>query len=238
MRTVGFSTGALARGDYRHALEMLSNKPVTAVELSALRQDELRPLVEDLGNLNLRCFPYVAFHAPSSIDPSFELTAIELLERVAARGWPIIVHPNAMSTPLVWARFDDLLCIENMDKRKSVGQTAADLARIFEALPRASFCFDVGHARQVDPTMSEATAILQSFSHKLKQLHVSDVNTQSRHDPLSLESMLAFQRVSHLVPPEIPIIMESRVDEAHIAEELERAIESLTPNAVLATAGD
>jgi hypothetical protein len=54
MRTAGFSTGALARGDYRHALEMLSDKPVTAVELPALRQDELRPLVEDLDNLNLR----------------------------------------------------------------------------------------------------------------------------------------------------------------------------------------
>jgi hypothetical protein len=32
--------------------------------------------------------------------------------------------------------------------------------------------------------------------------------------------------------------MESRVDEAHISEELERAVESLTPNAVLAIAGD
>jgi hypothetical protein len=86
--------------------------------------------------------------------------------------------------------------------------------------------------------MSEATAILQSFSHRLKQLRVSDVNTQSKHDPLGLESMLASQRVSHLVRPEIPIIMESRVDEAHISEELERAIESLTPSAVLAIAGD
>jgi hypothetical protein len=180
----------------------------------------------------------VAFHAPSAIDPSFELAAIELLERVAARGWPIIVHPNAMHTPAAWARFDALLCIENMDKRKPVGQTAADLAGIFAVLPQASFCLDLGHARQVDPTMSEATAILQCFSQKLKQLHVSDVNTQSKHDPLSLESMLAFQRVSHLVPPEIPIIMESRVDEDHISEELERAVESLMPNAVLAIAGD
>jgi hypothetical protein len=71
MRTAGFSTGALARGDYRHALEMLSDKPVTAVELSALRQDELRPLVEDLDNLNLRRFSYLAFHAPSLIRPFF-----------------------------------------------------------------------------------------------------------------------------------------------------------------------
>ena len=98
MRTVGFSTGALARGDYRHALEMLSDKPVTAVELSALRQDELRPLVEDLDNLNLRRFSYLAFHAPSLIDPSFELPAIKLLERVEVGRLLCIRTP----CPLLW----------------------------------------------------------------------------------------------------------------------------------------
>jgi hypothetical protein len=235
---IGFSTGALARNDYRRALEMLTDKDVNAVELSALRQEELQPLVEDLDNLDLHRFQYIAFHAPSSLDPAFEVTAIQLLERIAARGWPIIVHPNAMHDPAAWAHFDTLLCIENMDKRKPIGQTAKDLVRIFDLLPSASFCFDIGHARQVDPTMSEATLILQVCRKKLKQLHVSEVNTQSKHDPLSLESMLAFQRVASLVPQEVPIIMESRVDESHISEELGRALESLTPNAVLAMAGD
>lgn len=238
MRMIGFSTGALARSDYRQALRMLTGKDVNAVELSALRQEELKPIVEDLDNLDLRKFRYVAFHAPSSLDPALEVSAIQLLERVAARSWPIIVHPNAMYDPAAWAQFDALLCIENMDKRKPIGQTAADLGRIFDVLPRASFCFDIGHARQVDPTMSEATAILQVCRKRLKQLHVSEVNTQSKHDSLSLESMLAFQRVASLVPQDIPIIMESRVDESHISEEVGRALESLTPNAFLAIAGD
>ena len=238
MRTIGFSTGALARRHYQRALQMLADKPANAVELSALRQDELQPLVEHLDNLDLGKFSYKAFHAPSSIDRSFEPVAIKLLEQVASRGWPIIVHPDAMHTPAAWAHFGDLLCIENMDKRKPVGQTAVDLARIFEVLPDASFCFDIGHARQVDPTMSEATAILQSLRAKLRQLHVSEVNTQSKHDPLSLESVLAFHRVSHLVSPEIPIIMESRVEEEYIREEIQRALDALSPEAVVAIAGD
>lgn len=238
MRMIGFSTGALTLGDYRHALRILADKDVNAVELSALRQEELKPLVEDLENLDLLKFQYIAFHAPSSLEPSFEGTALELLEQVAGREWPIIVHPNVMHNVEAWAKFDRLLCIENMDKRKAIGQTAADLVEIFRVLPRASFCFDIGHARQVDPTMSEATRILQLCGDKLKQLHVSDVNTQSKHDPLSLESMLAFQRVAGLVPDDIPVIMESRVDEAHIEEEISRALESLTPNAILAMAGD
>src|SRR5579864_5701152 len=153
MRTIGFSTGALARNDFRRALRMLQGKQVTAIELSALRELELLPLVEQLDELDLKGFQYTDFHAPSSMDEAFEAVALRALEQVATRNWPIIVHPDAMHRWSEWARFGDLLCIENMDKRKPIGQTAADLARIFEALPRASFCFDVGHARQVDPTM-------------------------------------------------------------------------------------
>ncbi len=238
MKIIGFSTGALALRDYRKALQMLADKPVNAVELSALREDELEPLVDNLSSLDLEQYSYCSFHAPSAIDPSFEQRALELLDRVAERGWPIVVHPDAMHTPAAWAHFGDLLCIENMDKRKRIGQTAADLAIIFEVLPRASFCFDLGHVRQIDPTMSEATAILRRFRPRLRQLHVSEVNTQSKHDPLSLESAMAFQRVSHLLTPDTPVILESRVTEDRICEEIHHAIEALTPEAAFAVAGD
>jgi hypothetical protein len=238
MKCIGFSTGALARNDFRRALQMLADKEVSAVELSALRQDELEPLVAQLGQLELGQFQYISFHAPSSMERSFEPRALELLQQVAARKWPIVVHPDAMHTPAEWARLGDCLCIENMDKRKPIGQTATDLARIFEILPDASLCFDIGHARQVDPTMSEAWTILQRFRDRLKQLHVSEVNTQSKHDPLSLESVLAFQRVSHLVPTDVPIILESRVEESEINEEIQSALNALNPATQLAVASD
>jgi hypothetical protein len=238
MRSIGFSTGALARNDFRKALRMLSGKAVSAIELSALRQDELAPLVEQLDSLDLDRFEYKAFHAPSAMDASFEALAIKLLEQVVIRGWPIIVHPDAMHSPWEWARLGNLLCIENMDKRKPIGQTAVDLTKIFDMLPDASFCFDLGHARQVDPTMSEATTIMQNFRVRLRQLHVSEVNTQSKHDPLSLESIMAFHRVSHLVPPETPIILESRVEEDGISQEIEHALQALSTNRLLALAGD
>src|SRR5438128_2017861 len=103
MRCVGFSTGALARSDFRRALQMLADKDVCAVELSALRQDELIPLVDQLERLDLSTFEYVSFHAPSLMERSFEPLAVKLLEQVAFREWPIIVHPDAMFTPLEWA---------------------------------------------------------------------------------------------------------------------------------------
>lgn len=238
MKCIGFSTGALARGDFRHALQMLSDKNVNALELSALRQDELALLVQQLDQLDLSRFQYISFHAPSAMEQSYEPTALELLKQVAARNWPIIVHPDAIHTPSNWACLGDSLCIENMDKRKPIGQTATDLAKFFDALPKASLCFDIGHARQVDPTMSEAWAILQRFRGKIKQLHVSEVNTQSKHDPISLESILAFQKVSHLLPADVPIILESRVEESEIDEEIQTALDALSPASQLAIASD
>jgi Xylose isomerase-like TIM barrel len=238
MGNIGFSTGALAAGDFRRALQMLSGKNVNAVELSALRQNEITPLAHQIDQLDLGRFQYISFHAPSAMEQSFEPTAIELLKQVAARNWPIIVHPDAMHTPAQWACLGDCLCIENMDKRKPIGQTATDLAKLFDALPNASLCFDIGHARQVDPTMSEAWAILQRFRSRIKQLHVSEVNTESKHDPISLESILAFQKVAYLLPADVPIILESRVEESEINEEMQTALDALNPAIHLALASD
>ncbi len=236
MRLIGFSTGALTRDDFRAALRILGQRNVYAVELSALRQHELIPLIEELDNLDLRQFRYKAFHAPSVMDRDFESVAISALDQVALRQWPIIVHPDAMFNPSKWAHFGDLLCIENMDKRKPVGQTVSHLIEIFKVLPRASLCFDIGHARQVDPTMSEAAAILQYCKGRLRQLHISEVNSQSKHDPLSFESVLAFRRVAHLVPESVPVIIESRVGEDEVEEEIENVRKALSFQ--LAIAGD
>jgi hypothetical protein len=238
MRCIGFSTGALARGNFRLALDMLADKDVNAVELSALRREELGSLVAELDRLDLSRFRHISFHAPSSIEPPFEQAVLKLLAEVATRGWPIIVHPDAMVNPSEWASLRDSLCIENMDKRKPVGQTARQLAEIFQVFPNASLCFDIGHARQVDPTMVEASVILRTFRHRIRQLHVSEVNTQSKHDPLSLESILAFHRVAHLLPADAPIILESRVEESQIEEEIQSAINALNPQQLLAVAGD
>ncbi len=238
MRYIGFSTGALAKENVQRALEMLANKAVSAIELSALRQQELLPLLNQIDRLDLTRFEYISFHAPSEMDVSFEPQALKSLEQVCSRGWPIIVHPNVIHTPSDWANFGELLYLENMDKRKPIGQTAAHLTELFGRLPEASLCLDLGHARQIDPTMSEAAEILFRFSAKIRQLHVSEVNAQSRHDALTREAIMAFQKVSDLVPESVPIILESRVDESEIAAEIEKARRALEPTNIIAVASD
>jgi hypothetical protein len=172
------------------------------------------------------------------VDPGFEAEAIKLLHIIADRGWPIILHPDAIHEIAAWRDFGKLLCIENMDKRKPIGRSAEELSKVFQELPRASFCLDLGHARQVDPTMSEAVAIISRFRRRLTQLHVSEVNAQSRHDPLTLQTILACQRVAQFIPEETPIILESRVGTADIESEVENAIRALKPVPALAFAGD
>ena len=184
MRPLGFSTGALAYADFREALRMLDQKEVQAVELSALRQDELVPLLQAIPSLDLTGFDYVSIHAPSQFDANREAASWELIAGEAARGWPIVLHPDAIHNRCnsdfgLWRELGATICIENMDKRKPIGRSAQELARILAQLPDATFCFDIGHARQFDPTMTEAWLVLREFGSKLRQVHVSEVNTDS-----------------------------------------------------------
>jgi len=227
-RTVGFSTGALAFGDFRRALNMLRvRRDILAVELSALRQPELLPLRDAANELDLSQFIYVAVHAPSNIDGETEQQVVNHLFDFAAKGWPVIVHPDAIHNYSLWSTFGNLLCVENMDKRKEIGRTLDELAIVFNRLPDASLCFDLGHARQVDATMTEAYLILKVYQSRLRQIHVSDVNTSSRHDRLSFSSIKTFQQVAEFIPESVPIIVESVIKECDIELELRRVEEAL-----------
>ena len=227
-RTVGFSRGALAFGDFRRALDMLRPHEIPAVELSALRQPELSPLRAAVTELDLSQFRYVAVHAPSNFDADDERQVVSCLLDLAANGWPIVVHPDAIHDFSLWREFGNLLCVENMDKRKPVGRTVDELATVFDELPDASLCFDLGHARQVDATMTEAYLILKTYESRLRQVHISEVNTCSRHDRLSFSSIRAFQLVADLIPESVPLIIEAVIDESEIEREL-RSVEEALP---------
>lgn len=223
MRKFGYSTGALALGDFRRALAILHAKPLEAVELSALRADELPSLVDALDSLDLQQYEYISVHAPSRYQPEDEPVIVDLLRSVARRGWPIVLHPDAIVDAARWRPFGNLLCIENMDKRKPIGRTVAELEHVFEQLPDASFCFDIGHARQVDSSMTGAYFLLKQYGPRLRQVHLSEVNTASRHDALSFVSILAFQEVAHWIPESVPVILETPVPPERIESEVEQA---------------
>jgi hypothetical protein len=227
VQPLGFSTGALALSDFRSALQMLAKQPVHAVELSALRKEELGRLLRSLDDLDLSQFSYVSIHAPSSFSPEAEAWIFRGLYEIRHRGWPIIVHPDTLHDYSLWRKLGNLLCIENMDKRKPVGRTVRDLELLFEEFPEASFCFDIGHARQVDTSMTEAYLMLKRYSSRLRQVHISEVNSRNKHDRLSFVSILGFQEVTHLIPLSTPVIIESIVPEDQIGAEICRVQRAL-----------
>jgi len=199
------------------------------VELSALRLDELQPLIEALDDLDLTGFEFVSFHAPSRFSQQDEMYVVDCLRSAVARNIPVVVHPDVMFNTGLWKSMGPSLFIENMDKRKPVGRTAADLRVLFERFPDARFCFDLGHARQVDPTMIEARLILEAVGDRLAEVHISEVNTSSRHDPLSRYAISAFRSLASLVPESVPVVLETLIDQGQsdILTEIGRARRAL-----------
>jgi hypothetical protein len=199
---------------------MLESTETTAVELSALRDRELRPLMSSLRNLELEQFQYVSVHVPSKFKLLEESEVSAALRSCIELEIPIVIHPDVISEPKHWHGFDHLLCIENMDKRKRTGRTVEELEQFFSLFPNATFCLDLAHARQVDSTMTEARRMLRRFGDRLRQLHISEIDAVGHHHGLSLASILGIQGVSRMVDASIPIIIESMVAETEIEREI------------------
>src|ERR1700733_13095545 len=161
MRLVGYSTGAVALGDFSRALALFSAYNFQAVELSALRISEVEPLLKALPNLNLNRYRYISFHAPSAFREDEEEHLVSLLSKLPA-AWPIVLHPDSIYRVSRWSSLAARLAIENMDRRKNTGRSVSELKKIFELLPQAKMCLDLGHARQVDPSMIGAYQLLKA----------------------------------------------------------------------------
>jgi hypothetical protein len=237
MKPIGFSTGALARGDFATGLAVQRHVPrIDAVELSALRDHELPVLVDAIPSLDLDGFEYVSFHAPSKLQTLDEHAVFQLLLRLPD-AWPVIVHPELLQTPSLWRQLGERLCLENMDNRKTTGRTIAELRVLFETFPEATFCLDLGHARQIDPTMVSAMLMLEEFGDRLVEMHISEVGPRGEHLPLGATTRQAFARVVHLVPADCPLIIESIIPPDLIESELDAVsglFDGLTTQAAIA----
>jgi hypothetical protein len=76
MRPIGFSTGALAKADFRRALDTIREHRIDVVEFSALRLEELAPLLDFLCNLPAATFSFASVHAPSRFPPDAERSVV------------------------------------------------------------------------------------------------------------------------------------------------------------------
>jgi hypothetical protein len=224
MPRYGFSTGALFKDALAEGVAASVALNLHVIELSALRLRELDGLIGYVTTRDLSSFGYVSIHAPTDFTQEQERgVAGDLLVLARKFKWHVVVHPDCLCTREVWEPFGELLCIENMDKRKAVGRTVEELAIQFDRFPAASLCFDIAHAHQVDTSMTEAFRILRSYEKRICQLHVSEVTSTSKHDRISESVLGAFQEVSEQLPRNVPVIMETPVTVVEAPAELAKA---------------
>ena len=227
MNKIGYSTGAIALGDFSRAVAILNAHDFQAIELSALRVHEVEPLIEAIPRLDLRKYAYISFHAPSAFSEAEEEHLVCLLSQLPD-NWPIVLHPDTVHRFERWHTLSNRLAIENMDRRKKIGRSVQELIKVFALLPGAKMCLDLGHARQVDSSMIEAYLLLMAFSDRIVQLHVSEVDTMNRHDVISFAAELAFSQLRRFIPRSIPVIVESRVNEQEIEHEASKVKKTLS----------
>jgi hypothetical protein len=223
MLIVGFSTGALAFHDFERALQLLEPTSANAVELSALRSVELPKLLSALPSLLGRLvgrYRYISFHAPTDFED--ERGLVRQLASVANMGLNIVVHPDTMKETWRWRELGSRLCVENMDSRKTTGRTAGELFKFFNDLPNAKLCFDIAHARQVDPTMTEAAHILSIFGDRIAQTHFSELNSHGKHFRMSFSAKRAYEPFAAILA-KVPLILESVISESEIDREISEA---------------
>ncbi len=210
-KNIGYSSGALFKDDFKRAIKLCKKLNIKVLELSTLRESELKQFVKEIDTLDLSTFSYISFHAPSKISNISEKDLIKSLNIIADKGWNIVVHPDIISDFKKWIHFGELLCIENMDSRKPIGRNYSELKSIFQKLPKASLCFDVAHAMQIDSSMVETNKILSNFQSRIKQFHVSSLGSNNKHSILNFHSIEIYGRFSRYFKKSIPIIIESPI---------------------------
>lgn len=223
---IGFSTGAVSPGEPARGIDLSLQLGLRAIELSALREHELPGVREALNHPRLEEFHYVSIHAPSRFAPENEAALVATLIKLSCERFAVVVHPDVIGNPMLWRQLGDRLLLENMDRRKAKGRYAHEFERLFAELPLAGLCFDVGHVQQVDPSMTEAMAFLRKFGERLREIHISEVASDSSHGRISMHARGLFAALFEFVPPGAPIIIESVLGECRLVDEV-ASVESI-----------
>lgn len=183
---VGPSTGYMvgARGDWPRLVAAAETCSLDVVELSALSAVELPGLLTFLRDAGPLPFGHVSVHGPSKGWDGTPAALATALGAVPAAVDGIVMHPETLGDVDAFADLGGRLRLENMDTRKDDARTVEELARYFAALPAARFCFDVAHAQLHDPSMGLAHELLDAFSDRLAEVHVSSILVDGDHVPL------------------------------------------------------
>jgi hypothetical protein len=90
----------------------------------------------------------------------------------------------------------------------SLEQKIGQAGRWSRALPEARLCLDVAHAWTVDPSLRAGLEFLDAYPGRLAQLHVSGINPDGGHVPLTAGQVEAYAPLLRRCT-QVPWIVES-----------------------------
>jgi hypothetical protein len=191
---VGPSTGYMigARGDWPRLMAAAETCSLDVVELSALSAGELPSLLRFLADAGSLPFGHISVHGPSKGWDGTPAALATALGSIPAYVDGIVLHPETLGDVTAFADLGGRLRLENMDTRKDDARTVSELARFFDALPSARFCFDVAHAQLHDLGMGLAHELLDAFADRLAEVHLSSIQPDGEHVPLRSADAEAF----------------------------------------------
>jgi hypothetical protein len=177
----GISTGAYEdeRDDWAAAVDRARREGARELDVCAVLPPLLDSLEAYLVDATLEGFVRVSLHAPVRIDPG---EAVERILRLPLDG-DVILHPDVYAHDDAVSRLDGRAVFENMDLNKPYGRTVADLEETFARFPDAGFCLDVAHVWTNDRSLALGHELLDAFSGRLRQLHVSGIEPDGSHRP-------------------------------------------------------
>ena len=210
MHPIGYNTGALCKGDWQLALDLLKDKPFSVIEIGLLKgHDFFRFVEEESHAIDLSMYDHISIHAPKlkEVGIRTEKDLVRCLKLLPGE-WNITHHPDSIKDFSLWEEFGCRLRLENMDARKRTGKTVEELRGIFKKLPDACMCFDIAHAEHIDGTMELGREMCIEFADKIKQIHLSRCLANSKHTTINTEILRSFSKVAAYFPYGCPIVLE------------------------------
>lgn len=208
MNDVGFSviyTRKRSDASYIDLFERMRMVGCRAIEIHAPNHDPLSRQVIDA----IRTFHYRAIHTSDLASPSINTLDLAYYKQLADAldVTAITIHPHTMAQwRWVYDYFGDRTSFENMDRFKPFGQTADDMASIFNQRTPKRWTFDINHVFTVDPTL----AMINDFTQQLAILghyHISGFKDASLpHTTLNTTGQDA---IIGAITTDHPIIIES-----------------------------
>ena len=210
---LGFSNNAFHKfmeSTSKKAIDLGKKLNCNAIELNCPDTKKTASRLKNIKKEWLDDFKYKSIHGPGIIYKNNKRTKeiLDIVEETCNRLKLncVVIHPDTIEDWRVFKKYSFTIGIENMDKRKSLGQTPQEFKKILKR--KYKLVLDMNHCYTVDKTMKIVEKFYQKFKKRIAHYHISGYI--KLHEPLFISHR---NEILNAIPNKnIPIIIESEFD--------------------------